>query len=262
MNKQSAYADINGTLLHYELSGNPNSLPLVMLHGGLGSTRDLDVLSEYLIEHFRLISIDLRGQGKSHLGDAPLTYAQYQEDIQALLSALGIRQYALFGFSDGGIVAYRLAAQNPQQVVRLVTLGSTWRLEENDPTIDTLQGLTVELWTELFPEGVAYYNASNPTPDFPALVSAVKTLWLDTSESGYPCDLVSQITCPTLIMRGDDDFLFSLSEAVALKAKLTDASFANIPFTAHAAHQELPELVCPIIQQFFVTADTTTASTN
>ncbi|WP_125778922.1 alpha/beta fold hydrolase [Pseudoalteromonas rubra] len=252
MNKQSAFADINGTLLHYELSGIQDGFPLVMIHGGLGSTRDLDVIAEYLSDHFRLISIDLRGQGKSHLGSAALSYAQYQSDIQDLLSKLEITQYALFGFSDGGIVAYRLAAHNPSQVMQLVTLGSSWRLEENDPAIETLQSLTVELWSEMFPEDVAYYNASNPAPDFVALVAAVKTLWLDTSETGYPCNLVTQIKCPILIMRGDNDFLFSLEEAVALKAQIADASFANIPFASHAAHQELPELVGPVIQQFFL----------
>ncbi|MCO7187208.1 MULTISPECIES: alpha/beta hydrolase [unclassified Pseudoalteromonas] len=252
MTKQSAYADINGISIHYEQSGNPDGFPLAMLHGGLGSTRDLDVLTEYLGTHFRLISIDLRGQGRSSLGDVPLSYAQYQSDVQALLDWLGISRYFLFGFSDGGIVAYRLAVQNPAQVTRLLTLGSSWRLEEGDPAVEKLRGLTVEMWTELFPEGVAYYQASNPAPNFPALVEAVKTLWLDTKESGYPCDLVAQIDCPTLIMRGDNDFLFSLEEAVALKARIKDVSFANIPFTTHAAHQELPALVGPIIRQFFL----------
>ncbi len=51
-------------------------------------------------------------------------------------------------------------------------------------------------------------------------------------------------------MRGDNDFLFSLDEAVALKSKIAGCSFANIPLTAHSSHQESPELVGEMLKQF------------
>jgi len=250
MINNSGYIEVSGSEVYYEMSGNPNGEPLVMLHGGLGSIRELDVINDYVASDYSLISIDLRGHGRSPLGDIPLSYAQYQNDVQEVLSHLGVTKYSLFGFSDGGIVGYRLAAQQPESITCLVTLGSHWRLDVNDPSTEMLGGLTAEFWTERFSEDVAYYNAYNPNPDFPKLVDNIKTVWLDSTECGYPCALVERINCPTLIIRGDNDFLFSLDEAVALKAKIGGSSFANIPLTAHSSHQESPDLVGSILKQF------------
>ncbi|MCG8669530.1 MAG: alpha/beta hydrolase [Pseudomonadales bacterium] len=250
MIEETGYVKISGSPIYYELSGNPLGKPLLMLHGGLGSGRDLTPLHNFIMQDHYLISIDLRGHGKSKLAGPSLSYAQYQNDVLEVLDHLGIKQYSIFGFSDGGIVGYRLAAQQSENVVSLVTLGSQWRLKANDLSVNMLRSLTVEEWSTSFPAVVDAYNASNPNPDLTTLLNAVKEVWLDTTEYGYPWSLVERITCPSLIMRGDNDFLFSIEEAVALKKKIPHANFANIPFTEHASHQESPMLVGTILKQF------------
>lgn len=250
MTDESGYISGNGSEIYYEVSGNRDGEPLLMLHGGLGSMAELKALQEYVSGEYRLISMDFRGHGRSLLGDHRLSYWQYQQDAQQLLSHLGVDKYSIFGFSDGGIVGYRLAALEPGRVSCLVTLGSQWRLQDGDPSIELLGGLTADKWAARFADDVAVYEVSNPKPDFPKLVDAVKAVWLDTSEFGYPAGLVAKIRCPTLVMRGDQDFLFPLDSAVALRSKIKDCSFANIPMTAHACHHESPEFVGKILSQF------------
>lgn len=250
MKNRNGYIDVNGSKIYFEVSGNLNGEPLLMLHGGLGSLNELSSIHQYVATEYQLISVDFRGHGKSFLGNSPLSYMQYQEDIQYVLSYLNIDKYSIFGFSDGGIVGYRLAAQESERVSCLVTLGSQWRLEENDPSKELLSGLTPDFWAARFADDLAFYKSSNPEPNFPKLVDAVKAVWLDTTESGYPYDMVEKICCPTLIMRGDNDFLFSLDEAVALKLKIAGSSLANIPLTAHSSHQESPKLVGEMLKQF------------
>ncbi|WP_199528974.1 alpha/beta hydrolase [Pseudoalteromonas sp. bablab_jr010] len=250
MKNRNGYIDVNGSKIYFEVSGNLNGEPLLMLHGGLGSLNELSSIHQYVATEYQLISVDFRGHGKSFLGNSPLSYMQYQEDIQYVLSYLNIDKYSIFGFSDGGIVGYRLAAQESERVSCLVTLGSQWRLEANDPSKELLSGLTPDFWAARFADDVAFYKSSNPEPNFPKLVDAVKAVWLDTTESGYPYDMVEKICCPTLIMRGDNDFLFSLDEAVALKLKIAGSSLANIPLTAHSSHQESPKLVGEMLKQF------------
>ncbi|MGL6177586.1 MAG: alpha/beta fold hydrolase, partial [Vibrionaceae bacterium] len=228
----------------------PDGTPLLMLHGGLGSLNELSPLHHHVGADHLLISVDFRGHGKSLLGERPLSYQQYQLDLQHLLNYLGVDKYAIFGFSDGGVVGYRLAAQAPERVSCLVTLGAAWRISANDPALALLSGLTAQFWTAKFAAEVAWYEATNPRPDFPKLVDAVKAVWLDTSAAGYPDQQVEKIRCPTLVMRGDNDFLFSLDEAAALKSKIAGCSFANIPLTGHNAHQESPALVGEMLQQF------------
>ncbi|KZN45889.1 alpha/beta fold hydrolase [Pseudoalteromonas luteoviolacea] len=250
MENKKDYININGTNLYFDVSGNPKGTPLVMLHGGLGSMDELNSISPYVATNYQVIRVDFRGHGKSLLGEQPLSYLQYQKDIQALLNHLDVGQYSIFGFSDGGIVAYRLAASQPERVNCLVTLGAQWRLKPNDPSIELLSGLNEEDWLSQFADEVTYYEENNPEPNFSKLLHTVKGVWLDTTASGYPDIAVKTIKCPTLVMRGDNDFLFSLDEAVALKASITNCSFANIPLTAHSSHQESPKLVGEMLRQF------------
>lgn len=236
--------------LYFEVAGNPAGKPLVLLHGGLGSMADFQPILDRLPAEFRLIGIDFRGHGKSTLGSAPLTYQQYQADVVCVLDHLGVQSCSLLGFSDGGIVAYRLAAQMPARVAALATVGAQWRLEVGSPVFEMLSGLTAEMWAEMFPESVDYYRSVNPAPDFDTLVQAVVGLWTDLGDTGYPNDSVAGITAPMLIVRGDNDPLLSLREAVELQEKVATAHFANVPFAGHEVHKDAPALYAAMLNDF------------
>ena len=250
MSAQTRYLHIDSADICYEVSGNPTGHPLIILHGGLGSMRDLENIYKYIPPHYMVVSVDLRGHGRSTLGSEPLSYARYQKDVEHLSTHLDIETYSVFGFSDGGIVGYRIAAADVGRVKRLITLGSQWRLEPDDPSIETLRSVTAAFWTESFPDDVARYNESNPQPNFDLLVENVRNVWLDTSTDGYPNASVARIACPTVIMRGDDDFLLSLHETQQLIEKLANPTFMNIPFTRHEAHKEYPEVVGSVVHRF------------
>ncbi|GAB2646285.1 alpha/beta fold hydrolase [Vibrio panuliri] len=241
---------IDGAEIYYQVSGNPDGQSLVMLHGGLGSSEDLEGLMKFIPDLFKVIRIDLRGHGRSTLGEHPLTYTRYQQDVEAVLDTLQVDKFHLFGFSDGGTVGYRIAACDERRVLSLSTLGSQWRLEPDDPSIELYQGLTADFWQQEFAEEIARYEEINPQPDFNHLVAQVKKLWLDTFDSGYPDELVEEITCATLIMRGDKDFLFSLTEAEELCERIEESEFFNVPFTEHEAHKEYPEVVGEVLRRF------------
>jgi pimeloyl-ACP methyl ester carboxylesterase len=238
--------------LYFEVAGNPAGKPLVLLHGGLGNLADFNAILDRLPEQFRFIGIDFRGHGKSTLGSAPLTYQQYQADVERILDHLGIHSCALLGFSDGGIVAYRIATQTAARVETLVTVGAQWRLEADGPVFGMLSGLTADMWVEMFPDSVEYYEAVNPMPNFGALVQAVVALWTDKTATGYPNAEINKITSPSLIVRGDGDHLLSLNEAAELREKIEGANFFNVPFSGHEVHKDAPEMFLAAVNEFLV----------
>ncbi len=236
--------------LYFEVSGNPTGTPLVLLHGGLGSLADFNPILDRLPKHCRFIGIDFRGHGRSTLGSAPMTYQHLQADVLRILDHLEIECCALLGFSDGGIVASRMAAQTPARVASLVCVGAQWKLDVDGHVFEMLRGVTAEMWREMFPETADYYGAVNPAPDFDALVPAVVAMWTDQSESGYPNADIANITSPILVVRGDGDPLLSLQEAVEMVATVPGASFFNVPFAGHEVHKEAPELFCAVVNPF------------
>jgi pimeloyl-ACP methyl ester carboxylesterase len=238
--------------LYVELAGNPDGPTLVLLHGGLGDLTDFNGLLDLLPAQFRFLGIDLRGHGRSTLGNGSLTYQRHQADVEAVLTHLGVDAYSVLGFSDGGITAYRLAAQPWAHIRALVTVGAQWRLDPDDPVFTMLAGMTAGMWMEMFPASVAAYTAVNPEPNFETLVQAVVRLWTDTSASGYPGSIVSRIEAPTLLVRGDADPLFALDEAAALRNQIPRASLLNLPFVGHEVHKEAPELLLSTVNDFLL----------
>ena len=89
--------------------------PLLVLHGGPGL--DHHEFGDYLDalgDRYRLILVDLRGQGLSApAAEATLTLEQMAVDVSALALALGLARYAVLGHSYGAFVALQHAVQFP-----------------------------------------------------------------------------------------------------------------------------------------------------
>ena len=174
-----------GATLHYQTGGAADAPVLVLLHGGLGSADDFAALLPRLQTHYRLIAPDTRGHGRSTFGDVPLTYAQIADDTAQLLHHLGIPQYSLFGFSDGGTAAYRLARDNPA-VEKLITVGASWQPESLKDMRELYAAINPAFLRENMGAQVAAYEAVNPEANLDRLAEALKALWLDDGDSGYP----------------------------------------------------------------------------
>lgn len=242
---------LEDTRIYYETTGASKGHAVVLLHGGLGSLEDFSPVIDLIPDPFYVVAVDMRGHGRSQLGTRPLTYQQHQADIQSLIEHLGLKEYSLIGFSDGGVVAYRIASES-QAVKALITIGSQWRLSPQEPSFNILAGVTPETWIEMFPEAPKKYAALNPQGDFNKLVESCVALWTDLSSAGYPQDAIARIECPTLILRGDGDFLFSLSEAAEAKKIILGASLGNIPFAGHATMEDAPEIIGKLVREFLL----------
>lgn len=241
---------VGSARLYIETAGHPAGTPLLLLHGGLGHLADFNLILDGLPPEFRLIGIDFRGHGKSTLGTEALSYALLAADVEAVLAHLGIERCALLGFSDGGIVGYRLAVQHPALISALVTVGAQWRLRAEDPEFGVLAAASAERWAARFPEELAYYQAGNPQADFTKLFRAAQTMWTDLGPSGYPQENIARIVTPTLIVRGEQDGLFSAAEAQACCDRIPGAICHNLPAAGHEAHRATPGAFLEVVNEF------------
>jgi pimeloyl-ACP methyl ester carboxylesterase len=78
----------------------------------------------HLASFCRLILFDKRGTGMSDRGAQDFTLEQRMHDVQAILDAIGCKQAALFGVSEGGPMSLLYAASFPQRTSALVIYGS------------------------------------------------------------------------------------------------------------------------------------------
>ena len=105
--------DVNGMRLLYAVRGPEDGRPVVLLHGNGGSHKSLWTQAKQLARAgYRVYSPDSRGQG----ANPPLQeyhYADMAEDSYCFIKALGLEKPAVYGWSDGGILALLLERDHP-----------------------------------------------------------------------------------------------------------------------------------------------------
>jgi 2-hydroxy-6-oxonona-2,4-dienedioate hydrolase len=110
-------------VLHHHVAGD--GPPLLLLHGsgpGVSAWANFGANLEAFARHFRTVALDFPGFGTSDPCDGnPLAAAP--ASVIDLLDALDLGPVSVVGNSMGGNVAARFAAEHPERVQRLVTIG-------------------------------------------------------------------------------------------------------------------------------------------
>ena len=112
---------VNGVELYYEKSGQGD--PVILLHGNSQDHTIFNGLIEKLSANYTVYAIDSRDHGKS--GKVKhLNYVDKMEDVFEFINKLNIKNPALFGFSDGGIIGLLLAIRHPDILSKLIVGGA------------------------------------------------------------------------------------------------------------------------------------------
>ena len=113
-----------GAVAHYRDQGPPDSQPLVLIHGGLGSLHNWEPWMPKLVENWRVIRVDLPAHGLTGRIPGDLyTRESMVEFLREVLAELGVDRFALAGHSMGGGVALLYALEHPDQVGSLILIG-------------------------------------------------------------------------------------------------------------------------------------------
>ena len=200
---KSGYAQANGIRYYYEISGKGE--PLLLLHGGLGSTDMFKPIMPAFTEHRQVIAIDLQGHGRTELGRSKISLPDLGDDIASVLTQLGFKSVDVMGYSFGGGVAFRLAVQHPDMVRRLALVSAGFTSEGFYPEMREQQKQVGAGMAEAMKPTPMYqsYVAVAPKPeDFPKLLQAMGDLMREQYD--YSGD-VKKLTMPTMLIFGDSD---------------------------------------------------------
>lgn len=105
--------------LHFQVQGE--GLPLIILHGFLGSLENWQSMSKRLAALYKVYSIDLRNHGRSP-HSRTMNYPVMAQDVREFIDEHGMEPPTLLGHSMGGKVAMQLAAQHPNEIEKLIVV--------------------------------------------------------------------------------------------------------------------------------------------
>lgn len=114
-----------GHKVYVEQCGNPNGIPVIVLHGGPGGGCSPAMRRYFDPEIYRVILFDQRGCGRSrpHASVTDNTTWHLVADIEAIRGDLGIDQWIVFGGSWGATLALIYSQSHPDYVRNIVLRG-------------------------------------------------------------------------------------------------------------------------------------------
>ena len=113
----------NGEKMYFRIKRGGDH-PLILIHGNMTSSENMDVLMNYLSDDFTVYAVDLRGFGESTYENPVESLKDFVDDLAAFTDAIKLDKASVAGWSLGGNVAMRFAIDYPDKVHRLVLLGS------------------------------------------------------------------------------------------------------------------------------------------
>ncbi len=274
----SRNVEIGGLRFHYTDWGGDGP-PLVMLHGLTGHARTWDETAGALSQRYRVLALDQRGHGDSEwaprYGLVPMA-----EDVLGFLDALGLADVTLMGLSMGGLVSFVFAAAHPDRVTRMVIMDIGPEIAPAGAA-NVASGLAANDVFGSEDEAFAQAREGNPRPADATLRHRVshnlRSLPDGTLTYKYDKALRSPralfdltpdqlwaawraVSCPVLLVRGDDSDVLAAGTAERMLAENRGASFAAIPDCGHSITLDRPQGLIDVVSPWLAAASTGQAS--
>lgn len=259
-------AVINEIQLAYTDEGQ--GTPLVFLHAFPLSSVMWQPQVQVLKTSNRVITLDLRGHGESDALLWNFTLDNYAKDVIGLLDHLNIVQAVFIGLSMGGYTLLSLYRNFPDRVKAMV-------LADTRAQGDSQEGKTGrQAMAQLaYQEGASAIAdvmlpkllAPSTVQERPDIVDQVRHMILQTSTEGIITDLMamaarpdstdclSQITCPTLVIVGEDDVATPIAESRYITERIAGSTLIAIPGAGHLSNFEQPAAFNQSLQNFLTT---------
>jgi len=258
-----AWAGLTDVRCFYTLLGQGDPLLLVP---GLGVTsRIWDPIVPELAEHFSLILPDNRGVGFSEARRKACSLGDYTSDLVELLDYLQVDRAHVLGLSLGGVMAIKLAAEQPERINRLVLASCTDRFTPYLREVAMLLGQTlgslrrdafartVEVlgsapeYLDAQPNLVAERVRQKRDEHVPAREVARQLRCLAASQIDLERD---PIRAPTLMIAGEHDVLIPSCYARGTAGRIAGSRFWLVEGAGHNPLVERPGEVLPEVIDF------------
>jgi len=230
--------------------------PVVLLHGYPFNRTLWAEQVGALSNRYRVITPDLRGLGESDATPGAATMNRMAQDVAILLDHLEISRAVIGGLSMGGYVALAFYKQFPSRVRALV-------LADTRAQADTEEGKQTRFQQaeKALAEGMAgIADSMLPkllTPETvskrPELVKRVRDMMLKTKSEGAAgallgmaerddqTPLLSQISCPALILVGREDPITPVRDSEKMNREIAGSRLVVIENAAHVSNLERTE---------------------
>jgi pimeloyl-ACP methyl ester carboxylesterase len=256
---------VNGINLHYLDWGNVGQPVVLLVHGLRGHAHSWDDVSAALCRDFHVLALDQRGRGDSDwASDGDYSTNTYADDLEGFCRSLKLDRLILVGHSMGGRNSMAFGGRCPELLQKLVIvdIGPVGDPRGGQRITQELSSVPEEF--DSFEAVVEHMARQNRFASDAVLRRRLQyaTRELPSGKIGWKYDLVtirdqrrngtsappvdlwpalSNIKCPTLIVRGAESDILSQDETQRMLDTLADAQVVEIPRAGHMVFEDNPQ---------------------
>jgi pimeloyl-ACP methyl ester carboxylesterase/predicted glycosyltransferase len=276
---QTGFIERDGVRVYWELLGDGERTLLFLPTWSLLHSRHWKFQLPYFSRHFRVLTFDGRGNGKSDRPTDPAAYAEteFAADALAVLDATGTDRAAIVGFSLGGQRGIILAANHPDRVTAAAFIGSALpglgeplqervlsSFDDEHETYESWAKYNRHYWRENYPDFAEFFVSKIFTEPHStkqwddgvkwALETTGEVLIATQDGPGIPdaeasLELCARVECPVLVIHGDKDAIAGHDRGVAI-AEATGGTLVTLEGSGHAPHLRDPVKVNLLLRDF------------
>lgn len=197
--------------IYYAVFGNPEGIPVVVLHGGPGGGGKNDAVRLFDLDRYKVVLFDQRGAGRSRpfaCMDENTTQNSV-EDIERLRQHLGIDRWLVWGGSWGSLLAMLYGESHRDACLGFILYGIFLGRPEDIQLFTKKNDVAYEEFIQFFPEGersdlllASYSRIMDPNPEVHMEMARVFTRFhfTNTSNPSNPMDIESFLKNERLIL--------------------------------------------------------------
>ena len=233
--------DINQTRIFFAQFGK--GPPVLLLHGGLGSSEYWGYQIQELAEQYSVTVMDTRGHGRSPVTKS-YSFELFANDASALLDFLRLSSVAVIGWSDGAIIGLQLAINHDK------------RVSSSSPLVP------MPHWTAVFLAGRGIrcsrrmWSGARPSiQDFHRIPKDGKVgrrglgvMW--QREPNFTKAQLGGIKIPVTVADGEHDEIINSAHTKMITAEIPGAKLVILPGVSHFAMLQNPPLFNQALIEF------------
>ena len=226
-------------------------LPLVLVHGFLGSSIMWQPQIEHLKRYYRVITPDLPGFGKSKKIKPHNNINSMAKTVLNCLKEKQIEKFYLLGHSMGGMIVQEMAKLAGEKIIKLICYGTgpigniPGRFETIDESREKLKKNGLEITAQRIAktwfveeDKAKYFYLCNEAAKDTTIEAADNALIAMKTWSGLKN--LKNIKNFTMIIWGDQDKAYNFDQVDTLNRNITNSDINIFKGCSHNAHLEMP----------------------
>jgi len=237
--------------------------PLVLVHGFLGSSTMWKPQIDFFKDHFRVITPDLPGFGKSNKAKSHNSIQLISNFLSDCLEEKKIDKFHLLGHSMGGMIVQEMAKKYGNKISKLVcySTGPRGEMPGRFETVDESRENLKKNGLEIMARNIAktWFIKGEDAKYFDVCIESGKQTSTKVADNSLVAfknwngvDTLKNIKNETLIIWGDKDKSYNFEQIQTLEKNIENSKLIIFKNCAHNVHLEQPDQFNKTIKNFLL----------